>query len=226
MCLFPSRAHQEITASVRNPGGGEIFPFRHYPRRNCTQASPPPPLCPVNPPLQETQTNPLEGGRGHVKSRDCTGVGKGWSRADALLHSPGSGGRGEIVGRGRRERVVQARVQGGWRRRAVVVQAEMGWVVQAEEGCLCKQEGVVVRAGVGRGALAGRRHGGGQERGDEGERRGPTRADWEGGQECRQERENRVHVQVGGGGGGCLQGGVAAQAGMRVGGSSAVMYGG
>ena len=40
-----SRAHQEITASVRSPGGGEIFPFRNFPRPICPLAnlSPPPP---------------------------------------------------------------------------------------------------------------------------------------------------------------------------------------
>ena len=45
MCWFPSRAHQEIPASFRIPGGGEIFPFGNYP---------PPPCRPIVP--QRTPT--------------------------------------------------------------------------------------------------------------------------------------------------------------------------
>ena len=39
-----SGAHQERTASFRIPGGGENFPFRNYPRRNCPLANVLPPL--------------------------------------------------------------------------------------------------------------------------------------------------------------------------------------
>ena len=38
---------REITASFRIPGGGEIFPFPNYPRRNCPLATPSPPPPPV-----------------------------------------------------------------------------------------------------------------------------------------------------------------------------------
>ena len=40
----PSRAHQEIAASFRIPGGGEIFPFRNYPLTTLRPPYPPPPL--------------------------------------------------------------------------------------------------------------------------------------------------------------------------------------
>ena len=41
-------AHQGITGSFRIPGGGEILPFRNYPRRNCPLAKLPPPPPPVH----------------------------------------------------------------------------------------------------------------------------------------------------------------------------------